>query len=568
MKIAGVTRVSSEGQTKDDRYGLSEQYEDIEKKVIELGRSTEDILWYPYQESATDASNRPQFQAILSEIGQLRDAGVLDLIVLGRADRLSRDGEDWFFSYLTALEGHGKAQVRFGRDDVDPADPNRRFLLFLYAFKARTDAQTIKENTRRGRIARARTGGKLATGSKNLFGYIYNHNTGKREKDPLTNDALRFCGELALQGKGTMQISRALWEQKGIEKCYSSIRDVLRNPAICGRTVSRWVGEDGTVTEIPLPDATPPTFTPEEFEQIQATLQETGKRLHRWEGKQKRHFYPLSGTEMVICSACTHHMSGGNKMDRGKSRRQYTHTGKYWPCSNTYSSWPAHKLESIVWDRVLKFFADPEEAERRLAEQINQGQVSNTLESELRKLQDLDAESEEAKSKLSEAWINKRIKPDKYYEMINKIESGEAARKETREKIQDRLSNLKNIDQGRLKAILHEISAQTCSYPDWILVSDELAAYQEEHGAEWEQEYKFDDGTRYAAIDPDHPIGKQVWEARQKVLRDLNIKVYVDGRSVRVIFLAPILRVDGRTSTNATWSPFRAIMSTSPQGQR
>ena len=154
MRAVGIVRVSSVGQK--DRYGPATQRSEIEARAAKLGVSSLDV--WDYQESATQSGKRPQFDAMLERLVEMGQAGEIRRVILGRPDRLGRDGEQAFFYYFHLLEKTGGLEVRFARDDVDPDDPFRNFKLFLYAFKAKQDADTIRENTMRGRRQRATVG--------------------------------------------------------------------------------------------------------------------------------------------------------------------------------------------------------------------------------------------------------------------------------------------------------------------------------------------------------------------------------------------------------------------------
>ena len=159
-RAIGIVRVSSAGQR--DRYGPGAQRQEILDASVSMDAELADT--WEYQESATSFDKRPEFNAFIERLVAMGKAGEVDTVIFGRPDRLGRDGEDSFFYYLTILERTGGLQVRFARDDVDPDNPHRNFLLFLHAFKAKTDAETIKRNTMGGRRRRAQSG-KLPTGN-------------------------------------------------------------------------------------------------------------------------------------------------------------------------------------------------------------------------------------------------------------------------------------------------------------------------------------------------------------------------------------------------------------------
>jgi DNA invertase Pin-like site-specific DNA recombinase len=549
-KVAAVNRVSSDTQTRADRYGLVEQREDIEQKVLELGRSVDDIIWFTYQESATDASNRPQFQTILSEIAQLRDAGVVDVVVFGRPDRLGRDGEDYFFHYMTILENHGKAQVRFGRDDIDPKNPNRRFLLFLYAFKARTDAETIRENTRRGRLGRARLGGKLPTGNRHdqtLFGYTYSKATGKREIDPTTNPILRAIGEKCLAGVPLLHISRWLTTlDPPVVMTPAGIRKLLRNQAIAGRTVSKWRESDGSILEIPLPGVTPPTFTLEEFQAIGRRLDQN--RENAWyPGKQRVHNYPLTGgfltqTPMLFCAECGASYNGVCNVGKhgGSHTRYYRHRrGNGCPLP-WHGDLIARWVEAEIWGKVRESFANPYEAVEKLElEIIGSPRVKQALEFELNKQKKAFEDAQQELDRLSIAWAGGKLSQEGYDARTEEIETEQIRRARLIVDYQNQLATMKTINRERLLEIGQEIAVWDSFGNDWKF--DPSTSESEEQAlAETVEHFKARNGKTYENLNPDTEIGKRAWEIRRKLLDDLSVKVLIRGRELEVTLGVPL----------------------------
>jgi len=113
-KAIGIPRVSSRPQ--EDKYGYEVQKADIEGRVAALG-STLVELW-KFQESATDADNRPQFNEFLHRLVAMGQSGAIHQVIFGRPDRLGRDGAANFFYYIGLLEKTGGLEVRFGEYDV------------------------------------------------------------------------------------------------------------------------------------------------------------------------------------------------------------------------------------------------------------------------------------------------------------------------------------------------------------------------------------------------------------------------------------------------------------------
>ena len=207
----GIVRVSSAGQR--DKYGPGAQRQEIIDASASMDIQLVDT--WEYQESATSFDKRPEFNAFIHRLVAMGQAGEVDTVIFGRPDRLGRDGEDSFFYYLTVLERTGGLQVRFARDDVDPDNTHRNFLLFLHAFKAKTDAETIKRNTMGGRRRRAESG-KLPTGNVPW---------------PFDYDSRQMNGARAT-GLPTLSSERSAWVRRWADWI---LREKLSLRAVCRR---------------------------------------------------------------------------------------------------------------------------------------------------------------------------------------------------------------------------------------------------------------------------------------------------------------------------------------------
>ena len=85
-------------------------------------------------------------------------AGAIDTVIFGRPDRLGRDGPIACGYYIEILRRLGGIEIRFGRNDIDPQDPDYERKIMQAAMKGQDDAETIKENTMEGRRERANDG--------------------------------------------------------------------------------------------------------------------------------------------------------------------------------------------------------------------------------------------------------------------------------------------------------------------------------------------------------------------------------------------------------------------------
>jgi hypothetical protein len=521
LKFAALLRVSSSGQTRADRYGYDEQQDDILAKARELGYSDDGAIWFKFWESATDASTRPKFLERVEDIVELREAGIIDTIIFGRPDRLSRDGEGWFFTYLTTLEGHGKAQVRFGRDDVEPQNPHRH--------------------------KRAQRG-MLPTGSRPdrpLFGYRYLKAEGRREFDPETRPLLEKLISRVLGGMPVYQATKLLYQENAIYLDDSGVRQLLKNPALAGRTVSRWKREDGTVEEIPLPNVTPAVITWEEHQALLRRLNQDATEA-RYHGKQRVHFYPLSGHQSLSCAGCGSPLVGAYSSGRsGRHYREYRHKvtrrsarGLANPCANPEHRWKAWELEARVWWQVLTYFSNPEEAIDRLEGQVGSPLVRDQIDADLAGLERALTEIQGEMERLDHIYRRGRRSPEEYDRELDPLQAEENRLSQQIESRKAQRDALRRVDRDRLLELARDVVAWPPHFDPW----------QMEPGSESDDDLLENmtfirtgtDGAEYQCVDPDHGVGHRVWEYRVKLMRDLGVRVSVMGRDVRVCVAVPV----------------------------
>lgn len=519
-RAIGIIRVSSVGQR--DKYGPAVQRTDLERTAAELEVDLYEV--WEYQESATNASDRPEFQEMLERLVEMGKAGAITTVIFGHPDRLGRDGEAPLFHYLYLLEETGKLQVRFARDDCEPAEELRNLKLFLEAFKAQREAQSIKQRTQAGIRKRAEAG-KLPTGSRRILGYIYNSRTGKREIDPETNPALRRAGELVMEGYALREVARMVKKEFGVPVAPSTLGGLLSNPAIYGNTKvfrrkytggarrkETWRNEADWVS---LPDATPPTFTAEEEVKIRAVLE--ANRLQK--ALQRTYFYPLRGH--VSCSECGQMLGGSGSTRRGSPERFYRHLSA--DCQAPKRYWSAPRVEAEVWRQVTAFFAGFEsvqEALKHLAKQVTSGRGAEILELELRQIDEQIAANKDRISKLSLAWAKGRLTESDYQADVTQAENQERANQRRRQRVLGKLQATTRVNGSALDTIASFVAA------GW-------------ERFDFSGVMRWDTGS-ILRLALEEPGGRRVWEFRQRVLDALNIRANVWGNEIKVALGVPV----------------------------
>lgn len=160
-KSIGIIRVSTESQK--DRYGPRSQQRDIDAGAERLGWDLIDTE--TFQESASDTDNRTKFSELLQRLVGMGLRGEIQGVILGRWDRLGRDGRNAGGYYLETLRRAG-IEVRMGDTefDVDPADPNYDAKTSEYFAESKTEVRKIRKRTMAGKRERA-LDGKLLQGS-------------------------------------------------------------------------------------------------------------------------------------------------------------------------------------------------------------------------------------------------------------------------------------------------------------------------------------------------------------------------------------------------------------------
>jgi hypothetical protein len=542
VKAIGIIRVSSPGQT--DKYGPQGQRDDIEAKAGQLAWDLVDV--WRFQESATDPENRAQFSRFLNDLVDLGSGGTIQGVLFGHPDRLGRDGPIAFFHYIYMLRQLGKLEIRFGQDDIDPADRHYEDDLFDAATSAHRDGIKIKRRLLKGRMDRARDG-KLPSGARDvdLYGYRYNRETCKRELDPVTNPILLEIGDKCLAGVPLRHITKWLRDEHNLLKSPTSLRKLLRNPAIAGRTISRWPQSDGSVEEIPLPDVTPATFTWDEYQEIQRRLDENRANAH-YIAKQRIHHYPLSGeNRMLLCRACGSTYVGVYKTARNGNHIRYYRHRREEKCNLTWrGDLIARYLEREVWGRVQEFFADPEEAVNRLELEVTSPRAKQVLELELRHLDQQLELAKDEKDKLTRAWARGRLSEGAYDKDVSGIEANEAKWERERELKRRELAGLRSVDTESLLALARMVASGVAARNLEQYLRDhptKMGIYSRGDSGEW----VLDNSRAYNVIeayfaDPDTELGREVWEIRRKLLRDLGVKVRISGRDLAVAVGVPV----------------------------
>jgi hypothetical protein len=374
-----IIRVSGKDQLKGN--GPDAQWEDdvifnapvLELEVTEKYRRV-------IQESAS-GWNRPKFEAAVNEAIELFKKGEIQAVLFPRVDRETR----FLFSSVPLLNKITAAgmEIYFAEEQLflDPNDPDS-VQRYTDKVKAAQDyIATLRRNTMKGRRKRVMKKGKLPNGVK-MFGFTYIKGKEDGEGVRIINESeaawIRHWRDCILEDGLTInKISLAMRAAK-IPKSPSSIRDILKNPAIMGRSYAyvcyyqKYIAPDGTHKKrlvkkpkeewVEIPNATPAIIPEEDFLAIQDKL---------FHNKQ------LGGCK----NAKTKYLCAGHvfcyfdkRRYRGKRSTSY-HKGKrvvyeYYECPRKSKilsvekcpnkTWRHDELDKLVWNKLEALLSDPE----------------------------------------------------------------------------------------------------------------------------------------------------------------------------------------------------------------
>jgi hypothetical protein len=275
-------------------------------------------------------------------------------------------------------------------------------------------------------------------------------------------------------------------------------------------------------------------------------------------GKQRKHFYPLSSAELLVCRECGAYFCGVYVLGRnGKQHRHYRHPRHKWGpdtrCPNPRHDWPAKELESKVWERVQTFFSDPEEAVNRLELEVSSPRLRQTLEMELRRFdEELEAVQSE-KDKLTAAWARDRYSDEAYEQDMTRLEREQSRLTAGKESRIGQLAALKQVDRDRLLGLARKVAAGVDVFEDLVDLQMEPGggkALVETLGTHNYVEPGDGPDTAVMVVDPDSEFGRLVWESRRKLLMDLGVKVSLQGYDLAVTVGVPMGQAVCDSSSN------------------
>lgn len=222
MDVIGYIRVSTEGQTGDDKFGL-----DVQRQTIEEYCASRDmnIVRWVSDEGESGAKERPGFDEIV--YGDVSNPPY-EAVVVAKTDRVARDINVYYYYKMLLTKKNIKL--------ISIAEDFGQFGVFsnmLEAFTlcvAEMERQNITKRTSSGRKAKAKTGGY--SGGRAPMGYkVVDHQLVINEDEA---PAVRFIFDNKRNGNSMLGTVKALNEagyktRNGKEFVISTVQSIWNN---------------------------------------------------------------------------------------------------------------------------------------------------------------------------------------------------------------------------------------------------------------------------------------------------------------------------------------------------
>ena len=332
MKAIVYSRVSTDAQGRDGT-SLDTQ----ERACVEFATERD---WDIVRRVRDSASGSLLEREGLNDLRGMVRRGEADAVVAYAVDRLSRS-QNHIGLLFDEFETAG-VKLEFVTERFEDTAVGR-FIIAARAFIAEIEREKIAERTMRGKEERAKSGRIPQATGRGIYGYKYDRETGRRTVNSVQAVVVRRLFEDFAAGRSLMGITNALNEDG--TPSYSggtwspwTVRNVLLNPAYCGRTFYRRTKAEykrDPVTGrrrrvmlvrdrsewIEVPGATPAVIPESLFETVQARFHDPERRR----AAQRKYAYQLSGH--VRCALCDSAMVGqtasGGRYQYYRCRRSY-----------------------------------------------------------------------------------------------------------------------------------------------------------------------------------------------------------------------------------------------------
>lgn len=283
MKRAALyIRVSTQEQAQEG-YSVGEQRE----RLIAYCKAQDWIIADIYVDGGYTGSNlkRPGIQKLMAETEKF------DVVLVYKLDRLSRSQRDTLYLIEEVFLPH-KVDFVSMQESFDTATPFGKAMIGLLAVFAQLEREQIKERTKMGRIARAKSGLHHGGGYTPIG---YNYEDGHLIVNPYEAEQIRKIYEWYLAGSSLADICDRLHQagytnRYGSYNSWSGIRYILGNETYIGRL---------HFGEVVVEHAHEAIITDEQFEAAQVLR---AKRQEKYGATAFQSKHLLSG--MLFCGCC------------------------------------------------------------------------------------------------------------------------------------------------------------------------------------------------------------------------------------------------------------------------
>lgn len=338
---AGIyTRVSTKSQAENT--SLTTQRDDCRESAERHGWAIAGEYTDAGVSGATRA--RPGLDRLLADV----DAGLIDVIVVGKLDRLGRS-----FIHLAQIVEHcTKVGVRvvFVSEGVDSGTDVGRLVANVMSSIAEFERTRIRERTEAGLTSRVHEGGFV--GSTPPYGYRVVPDVARGRGvvlaiEPVAARCIREMFELLVVERAPMRLAVERLNEGGHLSASGRPWTV--------ETLSRWARGSAPLTAAGVwtwsgsPVEIPAILTPSESVEWRAWLSETTV------AQTHRGAYLLSGLVRTPCGRNYHGRTAGTQAPTYSCRQHLIKSEQQCGCLNI----SAEALDSAVWDEVVGLLTDP-----------------------------------------------------------------------------------------------------------------------------------------------------------------------------------------------------------------
>lgn len=247
-RAVGYLRVSTEEQAATG-HGLDTQEKAVRAFAESQGYELFEVLTDAGISGATKPTERPSFSRVVA----LAEAGALDVLLVAKIDRLSRDIRHAMTTVSDLAEQHEVAFRSVTESVIDTSNPMGRTFFAIFAGMAENERFVIRDRTAGGRVVKAGKGG--FAGGKAPYGYEKDLQGGLRVVEDQAKIVRRIYRERR-QRRTLQTITDGLNADRipspsGGEWRVSSVSYLLDNPKYRGAVeyLFRWSGVETHVLQ-------------------------------------------------------------------------------------------------------------------------------------------------------------------------------------------------------------------------------------------------------------------------------------------------------------------------------